>query len=150
LSAACGERLNTHAKELVRIATAARAALEEYVRTHTDLMFERFPRGTCGVVSELVGRYLMEAGFEQVMYVYGERADMGSHAWVEVGSTIVDITGDQFGRMPVVVTDDSRWHREWDQDEKPRPPICSSSNWPMYPFAAWEAMKDGIDASIKG
>jgi hypothetical protein len=110
-------------------------------------MFERFPRGTCGPVSELLGRYLVEAGFEDVMYVCGKKPSEGSHAWVEVGGIILDITGDQFGRPPIVVTAASNWHNEWERDDA-RPPICSHEQWPAYPFGAWGAMKAGIDASL--
>jgi hypothetical protein len=134
-------------KQLLRIAQAARSALQRYVSDTQDFMFDSFPRGTCGPVSELLGRYLMEAGFKDVMYVCGERQDKGSHAWLEVGGIVLDITGDQFGQPPVVVAATSKWHGEWEREE-PRPPICTQRQWPAYPFGAWGAMKAGIDASF--
>ena len=131
---------------MLKIAFAARRALERYASCEADILFDRFPRGTCGPVSELLGRYLVEAGFENVMYVCGEKRSEGSHAWIEVGEIILDITGDQFGQPPVVVTVASNWHDQWERDD-PRPPICTREQWPAYPFAAWTAMKAGIDTS---
>jgi hypothetical protein len=128
-------------EQLLKIARAARCALERYA---SGAKSGGFPRGTCGLVSDLLGRYLVEAGFKKVMYVCGEKRSEGSHAWVEVGEIILDITGDQFGQPPVVVTAASNWHDQWERDD-PRPPICTP--WPAYPFAAWAAMKAGIDAS---
>ncbi len=133
-------------EQLLKIALAARCALERYASDTKSGLFEGFPRGTCGPVSELLGRYLVEAGFKNVMYVGGEKRSEGSHAWIEVGEIILDITGDQFGQPPVVVATASNWHDEWERDD-PRPPICTHEQWPAYPFAAWAAMKAGIDAS---
>jgi len=133
---------------LLKIAQAARSAMEHYVSNTEDLMFGGFPMGTCGPVSELLGRYLIEAGFADVMYICGEKRGHGSHAWVEVSGVVLDITGDQFGQPPVVVVTTSLWHDEWEREE-PRPLICSQEQWPAYPFGAWRALKDGIDASFE-
>jgi hypothetical protein len=140
---------DTVMEQLLEIALAARGALERYAPNAEGMdgiLFGRFPHGTCGGTSELLGRYLIEAGYENVMYVCGNKHNEGSHAWVEVGEFILDITGDQFGQPAVVVTTASDWHDEWEQ-EGARPPICTREQWPMYPFGAWAAMKAGIDAS---
>ena len=139
-------------EKLLKIALDARCALERYASDAKIVSFKEFPRGTCGLVSELLGRYLVEAGFENVMYVCGEKRGEGSHAWVshawvQVGEIILDITGDQFGQPSVVVAAASDWHDEWERDGA-RPPICTP--WLTYPFAAWAAMKAGIDASRAG
>jgi len=111
----------TMVEQLWKIALAARSTLERYASYQASGMFESFPRGTCGPVSELLGRYLVEAGFKNVMYICGEKRNDGSHAWIEVGRIILDITGDQFGQPPVVVAAVSSWHDEWERD----PPIPS-------------------------
>ncbi len=85
----------------------------------------------------------MERGFTNVGYVAAERPggdgfNAESHAWLVVGGMIVDITADQFGKPSTIVARHSPWHaKEWIA-EPPRPPICSQSNWPMYPEGAWQ------------
>jgi len=52
-------------------------------------------------------------------YVLGISNNGTSHAWLEVGGFIVDITGDQFTchpGAPVVVTQDRRWHCYFQED----------------------------------
>jgi len=79
-------------EKLLKIALAARCALERYASDAKSVSFKEFPRGTCGLVSELLGRYLAEVGFENVMYVCGEKRsddhELISHAWVEVGKMV--------------------------------------------------------------
>lgn len=63
--------------------------------------FYDFPSGCCGVVSELLARYLLQNGIETTYicgtYRDGSFEDMCSHAWLVYGDNfIVDITGDQF------------------------------------------------------
>lgn len=60
-----------------------------------------FPRGCCGMASDLVGHYLLEQGIESEYvcgyYARGDWDYSQSHAWVRLGDgTIIDITGDQF------------------------------------------------------
>ena len=65
------------------------------------ICFDHFPRGCCGMASDILGHYLIEHGIES-NYVCGTYRDGGfennrSHAWVELyDGTIIDITGDQF------------------------------------------------------
>jgi hypothetical protein len=32
-------------------------------------------------------------------------------AWLEYGNLIIDVTADQFGKPPILITTDSSWHR---------------------------------------
>ena len=63
--------------------------------------FFSFPRGCCGLASDLLQRFLAENGV-QSWTVYGDCWDEAcscgqSHTWLELDdSTVVDITGDQF------------------------------------------------------
>jgi hypothetical protein len=59
----------------------------------------------------LLAKYLEENGFGIFHYMLGCRAGC-SHAWLQQGSLIVDITADQFGDVgeQVIVTTWSPWH----------------------------------------
>jgi hypothetical protein len=65
-----------------------------------------------------------------------------SYAWVDIDGVIVDITADQFGQSPVMLTTHSPWHDTW--STKPPRPICGPEGWPSYPSAAWQAIVDGM------
>lgn len=56
----------------------------------------RFPRGSCGDAAILLGEFLFLSGFGEFEYVSGSDGD-GSHAWIEKGGVIIEITADQFG-----------------------------------------------------
>lgn len=128
---------------LIRIASAVRDILERASGSNEDPSFQNFPHGSCGNTAELLGRYLIEIAGLEALYVSARRADSWSHAWLIVGDIIIDITADQFGESPVMVTRDNAWHDQWDQ-EAPRPPICSHKLWPYYPFGTWGAIVDGM------
>jgi hypothetical protein len=131
---------------LTQIATAVRSILDDYALSHErDVMFQSFPRGSCGPVSELLGRYLVDAMHLDAGYVCAERPGDGSHAWIEVDGIIIDITADQFGQPPVIVAVHSPWHDTWVR-EAPRPPVCSRAQWPAYPEGAWQAIVTGMEA----
>jgi hypothetical protein len=106
---------------LHQLASAFRKAIEEAKHDFPDYLkrkFASFPEQTCGHASTLLALYLMERGFNEVQQVFngcrGKNCDE-SHAWLEVGGLIVDITADQFSDRiePVVVTRDHTWHSEF-------------------------------------
>lgn len=137
-----------------RIAQVAHQALADYASTApTGDMFETFPEGCCGPASELVARYLSEAG-EPALYASGRRGsahDFNGHAWVEIGPVILDVTAGQFPevRSRFLVTTSRTWHSQWKADELPRPPIVAADNWPAYPFEAWAAVKAALDQAFE-
>jgi hypothetical protein len=92
-------------------ATRFRAAIESCDKRSLPITFERFPRGSCGDATLLLGKYLEESGFGKFNYVLGER-NGNSHAWLENDEVIIDITADQFLDMPhqVFVACESEWH----------------------------------------
>jgi len=100
-------------------AHAFRVALES-ARTELardlGLSFEHFPRGACGDASILLEAFLTELGYAAECVV-GED-DGRSHAWVEVAGTIVDVTADQFGEKPVMVTAGRAWHSRFQEQER--------------------------------
>jgi hypothetical protein len=108
----------SHSADLERLIDAVRdaaarfrAALEQgSLRLHG---LQNFPRGSCGDASELLGQYLQDSGLGTWDYRLGfEPESMNSHAWVEQGQVLADITADQFPDVsdPVVVTADRSWH----------------------------------------
>lgn len=89
---------------------------------------QSFPRGCCGVVSELLGDYLNAQLGLQVEYVCGEQ-DGGSHAWLELNGVVIDITGDQFdGRPPVFIAARDEWYISWEETSR-HIAIHHSSAW---------------------
>jgi hypothetical protein len=102
---------------LKRHASDFRAAIERAERARLPISFERFPRGSCGDAALLLGTYLLEVKTLEFQYMLGERHydDSGfphSHAWLQRGSLIIDITADQFPdkRARVIVSRKSSWH----------------------------------------
>src|SRR4051794_18534083 len=97
-----GDRLT----ELLATVEVFRRALE----VTTELShpgFRQFPRGACGESSGLLGEFLRERGFGEWTYRWSVRyePDHQSHAWIEQGDVVVDITADQFEEIdkPVVI-----------------------------------------------
>lgn len=89
---------------------------------------KNFPRGCCGVVSELLGDYLSSQLGLQVDYVCGEK-DGGSHAWIECDGVVIDITSDQFeGRPPVYIAVRDSWYSSW-QEESRHPAVHQPGAW---------------------
>lgn len=103
--------------ELTAIATRVRQALECAPRDELPDHWSAFPRGTCGDTSLVLCAFLADAGFAGFELVCGERGSQedgtySSHAWLQRGHLVVDITADQFmdGPGPVVVAETSEWH----------------------------------------
>lgn len=101
-----------------------RTAIELLPVNTRSATLTHFPAGACGDSSLLLGAYLHDLGFGGFRYVSAARGDRDdntwtSHAWLERGRLIVDITADQFPDAPsgVIVSHRSRWHKEfavWD------------------------------------
>ena len=93
------KRLATQFREAINVAKDDRMFLREAV-------FREFPRGCCGIASELLAQFLLEGGIH-TYYVCGNYRKGGfdnlqSHAWlVTENDIIIDITGDQFRYEPV-------------------------------------------------
>lgn len=107
--------------EALRLARSFRRAIEDGAPLAHDIVFERFPAGSCGDAALLLGRFLRERGARDICYVLGRRPsgeNWGSHAWLKVDGLIVDITADQFDEVeaPVIVAAASAWHAAWEID----------------------------------
>jgi len=105
--------------DIEKIHTAAtnfRNAIEE-ISHSLGATFESFPRGSCGDATPMLGTYLIDQGLGEFQYMqgdYGSEAEgnWSSHAWLQSGNLVIDITADQFPDVtdPVVVMENSKWH----------------------------------------
>lgn len=76
--------------------------------------FALFPRGCCGNASILLANYLREQRLGLFELVSGCRDEV-SHAWLEGGGMIVDVTIDQFHDAPPgsFVLQNFEWHEQF-------------------------------------
>jgi hypothetical protein len=113
--------MRTPGAELERIRTLAtrfRRAIEACGPASLHIGMDRFPRGSCGDATPLLGTFLIEQGCSQFDYMLGHLPCKDpeeiphSHAWLQRGDLVVDITADQFPGIdsPVIVTEPSPWH----------------------------------------
>jgi hypothetical protein len=112
---------------LLEIARQFRTVIEHIPVERRPIGMQQFPRGACGDASLLLGAYLADLGIEGFQYICGERGSMSddswtSHAWLQLGECVIDITADQFADAPagVIVSESSEWHRQF-ETEKPSP-----------------------------
>jgi hypothetical protein len=94
-----------------------REALDEADKPSLPIAFQEFPCGSCGDASETLGYFLRCVLNIKTTYVSAKKTSPGgdyqSHAWLEYKGFIIDVTADQFGREPVVVTQDHSWHERF-------------------------------------
>jgi hypothetical protein len=128
--------------ELNRIAAAARDIFEQNSRNALDECLHDFPKGACGCVSELLGRYLQEYFGVAPLFVSAEVDNFATHAWLKINNTIIDITADQFGQPPIIVSNDPAWHRNLNCG--PPTSLCPPSGWFSYPTKSWNVLLDGM------
>ena len=105
--------------EIDKIKVAAsdfREAIEE-CKNSLGISFRNFPRGSCGDVAPLLGTYLIENNLGKFEYYLGDygvepEENWSSHAWLQNGNLVVDITADQFPEISerVIVSVESLWH----------------------------------------
>jgi len=134
--------------QVTELARAARAGLEATPAKDLGLGFGSFPHGTCGPVAELMGRIVLEQTGQTGIYVCGgghpALGPQQSHAWLEVGGLIVDLTHDQFEHTGLVgwVFETSSWHARFERDINE---LClSPAQWGQYPHAAYGAMTGAL------
>ena len=111
------------------LAVAFRSAILLSDARRLPFSLRDFPSGACGDASLLLAHFLAEAGLYGAVYVSGlwERY---SHAWLELGNLIIDITADQFTADPqaalvldglpetpdgVLVTTSRDWHSRFEE-----------------------------------
>lgn len=105
-----------------------------------------FPRGACGHTAELLGLYLIQKFGISPEYVNQFAYDdiggwTDSHAWLEWNGLTIDITGDQFGWDPVIVTRAPVYHGRGEHGV--RHPVClphQADWWAQNCSALWSAI----------
>ena len=134
---------------LLRIAAKRfRDAIECCDRSELSLGLRFFPRGSCGDVTPLLGAYLHDEGLGKFQYIHGKRGQVEpncdrlrwtSHAWLQTGNIIVDITADQFDEVdePIIVTDSPDWHNQFRREIK-------------HQFAHYKAYDSETSATLTG
>ncbi|TBC53783.1 hypothetical protein ELH27_37080 [Rhizobium leguminosarum] len=101
-------------EQLELLAKRFRDAIERIPPQQLPITLQSFPAGACGDATLLLGHYLKAQGLGPFDYVLGERQDH-SHAWLQQGEVIIDITADQFPEVDeaVIVTATPTWHHEF-------------------------------------
>lgn len=136
---------------LVRLTSAARTALEALTPLQCAYIFSEFPRGACGPATDLMGRIVLEETGHTGIYVCGSGHPglrrQPSHAWLEVGGYIVDLTHDQFPGTGLDgwVFEGSLWHAGFEREIRQ---LClMPSQWGQYPYAAYAAMRNACSTA---
>ena len=97
--------------KLIKLAGSFRSAIVESDPELLVVDLQNFPYGACGNASLLLAKYLENNECGKFDYILGKREGK-SHAWLQNGSLIVDITADQFQdqNKTVIVTMNHCWH----------------------------------------
>ena len=135
--------------ELRQVVEAVRARLEAADLSTAHICFHSFPKGACGVTSDLLATVLERRFGVVPMWMnsmLGEGIDPVSHAWLEVEGFTIDITADQFGEAPVVVTTWSQWHQALTLDQSVYYPM-KDRNWECA-GTAWHLVSDLAGARL--
>lgn len=130
--------------DLRATAEAVRSRLERADLSSAHVCFQSFPRGACGATCDVLAT-IVERRFDVRPYWIsaecGEGGDWSSHAWLEVEGITVDITADQFGEAPVIVTKHSPWHRSLSINQRGHYPMAQR-NWVMVGHTVWHLVSD--------
>lgn len=124
-------------KKLRELASDFRAAIEESKDVEPTLhRLAAFPKDCCDISSIFLNAYLKAnevAGIEEVRgEPAGPDAQQWAHTWLEANGIVIDITADQFGRPPVIVTRHSAWHSQLKkQGREPARPV-DKQHGPVY------------------
>ena len=119
--------LNVADEHVQELAVSFRGLVERCDKSNLQLHIQRFPCGSCGDVCWLLARFLADREAPGFHYFCGSRrkperrdSQISSHAWLQHGDLIVDITADQFIEIdgPIIITRLSDWHAELDGEDK--------------------------------
>jgi hypothetical protein len=103
--------------QLEILARRFRDAIEATPSNQLPITMQSFPHGACGDAAVLLGHFLKAQGLGAFDYVLGKREDH-THAWIQHGEIIIDITADQFPEIDeaVIVSATSAWHERFTSD----------------------------------
>jgi len=110
------------ADSLFNIGYRFRTLIDSADRSTWGEEFKFFPKGSCGAVSEMFGKHLLDNHGIDSVYASARSTSNASHAWIECHGLIICLTGDQFVDYPlppVFVSPDQQWHaRHWSGDRE--------------------------------
>jgi hypothetical protein len=99
-------------RRLRKLCERFRSAIMTMPKNELPIGMHAFPLGACGDAALILALFLRDCGFDRAEYVAGWR-EQHSHAWLQVGDLVIDVTADQFPDAPraVIVATRSDWHR---------------------------------------
>lgn len=131
-------------------ATAFRRAIDLAGPAPWKVKYITFPRGACGHAAELLAYYLRRRFgivpdyISQTTYGRGVGGWQGGHAWLEWNGLTIDVSGDQFGWEPVIVTRDSPFHGRG-EDEQRYPALADMDWWARECGSLWSAISEQLE-----
>ena len=139
--------------EVEQAARDFRAAIDAAGPGPWALKHITYPRGACGHAAELLGRYLLERLKITAEYVNQDAPNCiggwrHSHAWLEWNGLTIDISGDQFGWQPVIVTRTPQHHGRGEPNS--RHPVCLEHQrdwWWSECGPLWAAIRPHLPAT---
>jgi len=106
-----------------------------------------FPRAACGHATELLAYYLRKRFGITTDCVcqdaHGIGGWHGGHAWLEWNGLTIDVTGDQFGWLPVIVTRNPAFHGQG-EDQTRGPALADMDWWARECGGLWKAIAPGL------
>ena len=110
------EKPNVLQNRIRIIAEITRKAIENFPKDKRDVGLQRFPHGSCGHATAILGQCLKDflgIEFDYVAGQFKEKDNSPSHAWLQNKDFIIDITADQFEEIDIKVwvTSKSKWHQ---------------------------------------
>lgn len=121
-------------EEIYLYSKLVRDAIDSIELKNLSAQFHRFPKGSCGAATDVLGTYLDELGYKPIYRVLKNSRipqQNHSHTWLEYKNLLIDITADQFNDHPeiggvfgfknkVIVTENgSQWYEVFDYDMGP-------------------------------
>ncbi|MNQ97854.1 hypothetical protein D3C85_1135190 [compost metagenome] len=130
--------------DLRAIVEGVRARLDSADLSGAHECFRSFPRGACGATCDVLATILERRFGVEPQWVsadIGDSEEWCSHAWLEVEGFTIDITADQFGKEPVIVTKHSGWHQSLPIIQRVHYPM-PQRNWGEVGRTVWDLVSD--------
>lgn len=140
-------------EDILRAATDFRRAIDAAGPAAWKAKHIDFPRGSCGHAAELLAFYLRKR-FGITPTLVCQDADEsvggwhGGHAWLECNGLTIDISGDQFGWPPVIVTRDPPFHGQC-IDQNRGAALADMAWWARECGSLWTAIRPHLPLEAK-